>query len=332
MSITASTTKYEKIYSREKNKVEKKLNGLLKGKQPKSLYEPCDYIISSGGKRIRAMLILLSAKAVGAVYSSAYNAAAAVEILHNFTLVHDDIMDNADKRRGMPTLHIKYDLSTAILAGDNLIAIAYDNLLKDSPLNAKRVLQTFTQGIMEVCEGQSYDKEFEVKRKVTIDDYILMITKKTAALAEMCCSIGAQIGGGSASEINMLKKYGLNLGIAFQLQDDLLDIMGDEEEFGKKVGGDLIEGKKTYLFLRALEKSKGENRRALEAVIANKGIRKNQVKKYKNIYDELDVINDTAKQVTAYTAKALRSIKKVKDDEAREMFTWLANSLLKRKK
>jgi geranylgeranyl diphosphate synthase type II len=328
-----STAKnHQKIYDREKSKVEKKLNELLKGKQPKSLYSPCHYIISSGGKRIRAILILLSAKAVGAKYSSAYNAAAAVEILHNFTLVHDDIMDNADKRRGKPTLHIKYDVSTAILAGDNLIAIAYDNLLKDSPPNSKKILQTFTQGIIEVCEGQSFDKEFEVKKKVSIDEYLLMIQKKTAALAEMCCSIGAQIGGGSIKEINMLKKYGLNLGMAFQLQDDLLDIMGNEKEFGKKVGGDLIEGKRTYLFLKALEKAKGENKKALELVIKNKGIRKNQVKKYKSIYDDLGVIEDTADQVSMYTYKALRAIKNIDNQEAKEMLTWLANTLLKRKK
>jgi geranylgeranyl diphosphate synthase type II len=328
-----STAKnHQKIYDREKSKVEKKLNELLKGKQPKSLYSPCHYIISSGGKRIRAILILLSAKAVGAKYSSAYNAAAAVEILHNFTLVHDDIMDNADKRRGKPTLHIKYDISTAILAGDNLIAIAYDNLLKDSPPNSKKILQTFTQGIIEVCEGQSFDKEFEVKKKVSIDEYLLMIQKKTAALAEMCCSIGAQIGGGSIKEINMLKKYGLNLGMAFQLQDDLLDIMGNEKEFGKKVGGDLIEGKRTYLFLKALEKAKGENKKALELVIKNKGIRKNQVKKYKSIYDDLGVIEDTADQVSMYTYKALRAIKNIDNQEAKEMLTWLANTLLKRKK
>ncbi|PKL87170.1 MAG: polyprenyl synthetase family protein [Ignavibacteriae bacterium HGW-Ignavibacteriae-2] len=323
---------HAKIYSKEKQKIERKLFSLLDKDKPNSLYEPCRYILKSGGKRIRAILVLLSAKAVGAKYSKAYNAAAAVEILHNFTLVHDDIMDNANKRRGVQTLHVKYDLSTAILTGDNLIAVAYLNLLKDCPADSRNIFKSFTQGVIEVCEGQSLDKDFESRVNVSLDEYMIMIQKKTAALSEMCCSIGAQIGGGTVQQINKLKNYGRNLGIAFQLQDDLLDIIGDEDKFGKKVGGDLVEGKKTYLFLKALQKAKGQNKKLLKNVIKNGGIEQNQVKIYRDIYHELNIIEDTKNEVEKFTKRALNSAKQIEDFEAQEMLIWLANSLLNRNK
>ncbi|MBN1300221.1 MAG: polyprenyl synthetase family protein [Melioribacteraceae bacterium] len=321
-----------KIYSKQKSIIEKRLFGLLKGSKPDSLYEPCRYILHSGGKRVRALLILLSVKAAGAQYSKGYNAAVAVEILHNFTLVHDDIMDNADKRRGMPTLHKKYDISTAILAGDNLIAVAYMNLLKDAGPYAGNIVKSFTKGIIEVCEGQSLDKEFELRNNVTLQEYLIMIKKKTAALAEMCCLIGGQIGGGTNKHLRMLKTFGRNLGIAFQLQDDLLDITGDETEFGKVVGGDLIEGKKTYLFLKALEIAAGNNKTMLLEVIKKNGIRKNQVGKYKELYNKLDIIKLTKQEVFRYTQKAVSAARKIEDDEARHMMIWLAESLVERSK
>lgn len=321
-----------KFYETEVKKIEKKFFNLLKGRKPKSLYEPCSYIIQSGGKRLRPFLVLVSNYAVNGKLNSAYNAAIAVELLHNFTLVHDDIMDNAGKRRGRPTLHIKYDLSTAILAGDNLIGLAYEFLLKDCKNNDKKVMQTFTAGMIEVCEGQSMDTDFETQEKVTITEYDLMIRKKTAALAEMCCSIGAQIGGGTKEEIKALAGYGKYLGMAFQYQDDLLDIMGDESEFGKTVGGDLVAGKKTYLFLRALEKAKGKQKEALQKVIEKKGIRRNQVKKYREIYVDLGVLKDAEREIKKYTGKALRSLNKINNAEAKEILIWLANSLIRRNK
>lgn len=320
-----------KFYEKEVKKIEKKFSNLLKDRKPESLYSPCSYIMQSGGKRLRPFLVLISNYAVSGKLS-AYNAAIAVELLHNFTLVHDDIMDNADKRRGIPTLHIKYNLNTAILAGDNLIGLAYEFLLKDCKDNDKNVLQTFTKGMIEVCEGQSMDTDFETQKKVTISEYDLMIKKKTAALAEMCCSIGAQIGGGNKKEIKALADYGKYLGMAFQYQDDLLDIMGDETEFGKTVGGDLVAGKKTYLFLRALEKAKGINKIALQKVIEKEGIRKNQIQKYRNIYVELGVLEDAKQEIKKFTYKALKSLNDINNIEAKEILIWLANSLIKRNK
>ena len=322
---------YINLYETQRKKINKILSSALKNRKPASLYEPGSYILNSGGKRLRPLLVLLSAKAVGGKFSDAYNAAASVEMLHNFTLVHDDIMDNADKRRGRLTLHKKYDPNTAILTGDSLLSIAYEYLLKDCNGNAKEVVNSFTHGLIEVCEGQSLDTDFELRKNVSLSEYLVMIQKKTAAMAEMCCKIGALLGGGTDSEVRALSKFGLNLGIAFQIQDDLLDISADEKEFGKTIGGDLVEGKKTFLFLEALEKSDGEDRKKLLKMIERKGIRKNQVSSYKFIYERLGVLDDARKEIKSYTKKALRSIKLLKP-ENRKLFQWLADSLIHRTK
>ena len=320
---------YISLYEVERKKINNILSISVKNRKPASLYEPDSYILSSGGKRLRSLLVLLSAKAVGGEFNNCYNAAAAVEMLHNFTLVHDDIMDNADKRRGRLTLHKKYDHNTAILAGDSLLSIAYEYILKDCDGNAKEVISSFTQGLIEVCEGQSLDTDFELRKNVSLSEYILMIKKKTAAMAEMCCRIGALLGGGTKTQVNALGNYGLNLGIAFQIQDDLLDISADEKEFGKTIGGDLVEGKKTFLFLEALEKSKGEDRKKLLKVIERKGIRKNQVLTYKMVYEKLGVLDDARREIKGYTHKALRSINSL-NEENKKIFKWLADSLIHR--
>ncbi|NCS88621.1 MAG: geranylgeranyl pyrophosphate synthase [Ignavibacteria bacterium CG2_30_36_16] len=327
-----SVNKFLSLYNSEKVKVEKVLAISLRKRNPESLYKPGEYIIAGGGKRLRPLLVLLSAMAVSDKKIKPYYASAAVELLHNFTLVHDDIMDNADIRRGRPTLHKMYSLDTAILVGDSLLSVAYEYLLKDCNGNAKEVLKAFTQGLVEVCEGQSMDKDFELKQKVSIEEYLLMIEKKTAAMAEMCCKIGAYLGGGTEVEVKALSKFGKNIGIAFQIQDDLLDISADEKEFGKIVGGDLMEGKKTYLFLKALSKAKGEDNKLLEKVTERKGIKQNQIKKYKLLYQKLGVLEDSRDEIINYTKKALFSLKVLKNEDDREMFTWLANSLIKRNK
>jgi len=320
---------YINLYETERKKINQILSDSLKNRKPESLYEPGSYILNSGGKRLRPLLVLLSTKAVGGKFKDAYNAAAAVEMLHNFTLVHDDIMDNADKRRGRLTLHKKYDHNTAILTGDSLLSIAYKYLAKDCNGNAKEVFNAFTQGLIEVCEGQSLDTDFEHRQNVTLSEYIVMIKKKTAAMAEMCCKIGALLGGGTKTKVNALSKYGLNLGIAFQIQDDLLDISADEIKFGKTIGGDLVEGKKTFLFLHALEKSNGEDRKKLLTVIERKGIRRNQVKNYKLIYEKLGVLEDARREIKKYTNKALQSIN-ILEKENKKIFQWLADSLIHR--
>lgn len=325
-------TRFSKLYEKERLIIEERLGKALKNRKPYSLYKPAAYILESGGKRLRPMLVLFSTKAAGGEFRKAYNAAVAVELFHNFSLVHDDIMDNADKRRGRPTLHKKYDLCTAILAGDSLLSVAYEFLLKDAGNNTSEILKSFTHGLIEVCEGQSMDKDFELIKNVTIEDYILMIEKKTAAMAEMCCNIGALIAGASGQEVKALSAYGKNIGIAFQIQDDLLDISGNELEFGKSVGGDLIEGKKTFLFLKALEKSRGRDKKDFMSVIERKGIKHEEIPKFRELYCKLGVIDDAKSEILKYSKKALAQLKYIKDPDDKEFFVWLTDSLIKRSK
>jgi len=326
------TKKYSRIYQEEINKIESGLSTILKNKEPKSLYRPCSYILNGGGKRIRPFLVLTSAKAVGGKFSQVFNAALAMEILHNFTLVHDDIMDNSDKRRGRLTLHKKYDLSTAVLAGDSLVALAYETLIKDCRLNTNHIISTFTKGVTEVCEGQSLDKEFELRRTVTIDEYKTMIYKKTAALIETCCSIGAQIAGASPKQIAAAQGYGRYLGMAFQIQDDLLDLVAEENKFGKVVGSDLMEGKKNYLFLRAVECAQGKDKDALLKIIINKGAAKEEIPMYKNLYERLGVIGDAEQEIIKYTKLAIKKLASLPNKDGRNLMNWLANILINRNK
>ncbi|MCX7876252.1 MAG: polyprenyl synthetase family protein [Melioribacteraceae bacterium] len=331
MKIT--NEKFLKIYNQETEKIELLISNLFKNKKPKSLYEPCSYLLSGGGKRLRPFLVLISAKASGGNFKEVYNAAIGIELLHNFTLAHDDIMDNSDLRRGRLTLHKKYDVNTAILAGDNLIAIAYKLLLMDSKKNIKQIIETFTNGIIEVCEGQSLDKEFELKENVTINEYKTMIYKKTAALAEMSCAIGSLIVNSNKKNIKAVSDFGKYLGMAFQIQDDLLDITADQEKFGKKIGSDLIEGKKTFLFLTALKNAKDQNDISLlNNVILNKGIKKEEVDMYKNLYEKLGVLKAAKKEIEKYTKLALRSLDTLPNNEGKELMIHLANSLINRYK
>ena len=330
--IGENSDKYFALYNSELKKVEAKIKKAFDHREPSSLYKPAEYIMEGKGKRLRPLLVLFAAAAAGGKTSGAYNASVAVELLHNFTLVHDDIMDNADKRRGKDTLHIKYDENTAILAGDSLLAVAYEYLLKDCGNDCRSVVGSFTKGLVEVCEGQSLDKDFETRKKVTIDDYLEMIGKKTAAMLEMCCSIGGRLGGGSEKDVKALERFGRNLGIAFQIQDDLLDITGNEYEFGKFVGGDLVEGKKTFLFIKALQKARGAERKMLLDVIKKKGIARSEILKYKKLYDKLGIPGEAAAEIKAYTKKAHNALKILKEGKERDVLAWIADSLIKRNK
>ncbi|MCH8169921.1 MAG: polyprenyl synthetase family protein [Bacteroidetes bacterium] len=324
-----NSTHINSLYEREKQKINTQLQNLFKKKRPKSLYSSASYILKNGGKRIRPMLVLFSAKAVGGSFEKVKHAAIAVELLHSFSLVHDDIMDNADKRRNLLTLHKKYDLSTAILAGDSLLSIAYQELLKDLSNKAKTSIEIFTKALIEVCEGQGYDKDFETNKNVSIADYKFMIKKKTAALTEMCCHLGAILGGGKEEQINSLKLFGRYIGFAFQIRDDLLDIAAEENKFGKVLGGDLIEGKKTFLLLKALELAKGNDKKLLIKLIKDKGTSTKNVIKYKDIYLRLGILELTEKEIKRNTDKALEQLNCLKDRE-KETLVWLADHLLNR--
>lgn len=324
--------KYEHKYSDYKDIINKKLDNFIEKKNPSGIYEPLKYILSGGGKRVRPVLLILSAEAAGASFRKALNAALAIELLHNFTLIHDDIMDNADTRRGKMTIHKKWDLDTAILSGDALLGMAYESLLKTKSANIGEIAKIFTNGTIEVCEGQSYDKEFELKEKVSIDEYIMMINKKTSQLLISCVKIGVMIGSGKKRLLEDMENYALNIGLAFQIQDDMLDLFADEKKFGKKIGGDIREGKKTYLLLKGLETVKDAKEKALlESVIKNKGLKKeSDILKIKDIYEKYGIIESTQKEIEKYTKQANECLWKIKNKKSREMLMWFSYMLLKR--
>ncbi len=223
-------------------------------KDPQNLYAPIHYILSLGGKRLRPVLTLMATELFGADYRKALDAALAVEIFHNFSLVHDDIMDAAPMRRGQPTVHEKWDINTGILSGDAMLINAYQLFENYDPKMFRSLAQLFSKTALEVCEGQQYDVDFESRDDVSIQEYLKMIEFKTAVLVGAALKMGSIIAGASQKDQNNIYEFGRNLGIAFQLQDDYLDAFGNPETFGKQIGGDIIENKKTYLYLKAMEK------------------------------------------------------------------------------
>lgn len=223
--------------------------------KPENLYEPIAYSLSLGGKRIRPALMLHAASLFSKNIDTIIPAAIAIEVFHNFTLLHDDIMDHADLRRGTPTIHKKYGENSAILSGDAMSIMAFKYLSKTDVAKLPGLLELFSATSLEVCEGQQFDMEFETRNDVTIAEYIEMIRLKTAVLIAASLKIGAILANSSEHDAQLLYDYGINIGIAFQLQDDWLDVFGDESTFGKKIGGDILENKKTYLLLKALELS-----------------------------------------------------------------------------
>ena len=239
--------------------------------EPRGLYEPIDYIMRLGGKRLRPVALLMAADAFGKTPKQATKAALAFEVFHNFSLVHDDIMDEAPLRRGMPAVHTKYDLNTGILSGDLMLIKSYELLQQAVPTELlSPVLQLFNQTAKEVCEGQQMDVDFEESQSVQLEEYIRMIELKTSVLFAACLEVGALLGGASAADARRLYEYGRHIGIAFQIQDDILDTYGDPEKFGKKVGGDIVQNKKTFLVLTCFEKASSEDQAALRQLMQDK--------------------------------------------------------------
>jgi len=240
-------------------------------KQPSTLYDPAQYILGIGGKRVRPVLCLMGNELFDEIKPSAWEAAAAVELFHNFTLIHDDIMDQAPLRRGMETVHTKYGTNTAILAGDVVMIMAYEYLRKVDPLILPHILTIFNKTSLEVSEGQQLDMDFEKRDWVSLDEYVHMITLKTSVLLAASLSIGACIGGAGEGNAQHLYDFGKNLGIAFQVQDDYLDAFGDPAKFGKQVGGDILANKKTFLMIRAMESASGSDKSRLTELLNETG-------------------------------------------------------------
>lgn len=277
--------------------------------EPKNLYEPNNYFLQIGGKRLRPILLLLATDIFGGNVKESLSAALAIEYFHNFTLIHDDVMDKAPVRRGFVTIHEKYNLNTAILSGDVLMIKACEYLGKVNPIYFKRIFDIYTTTAIEVCEGQQYDIDFETKEKVTHEEYIEMIRLKTSVLLAAAMKIGAILGHADEKSADLMYEYAENLGIAFQIQDDILDCYGDEKLVGKQPGGDIIQNKKTLLLIEALKQSKQNNDVRLEnLLIAND---KNKVANTLVIFDEYNIKAFAEQQREVYALRAMQALEQL---------------------
>lgn len=285
------------------------------GKKPASLYEPIRYIMSLGGKRLRPMLVLLAYGLYRRDFKKALPYAVAVEAFHNFTLMHDDIMDNAPLRRNKPTVHEKWNVNTAILSGDVMLVQVYDMLSGLHPDILKEALPKFNRTAREVCEGQQLDMDFETRDKVSEKEYLEMIRLKTAVLLGFSLEFGALLAGAPESDQKLLYDFGVSVGIGFQLKDDLLDVYAEKEKFGKQVGGDIISNKKTFLLIKALERATGKTKSELQNWIGMKKFSKSaKVKAVTAIYDRLDIRKLTELKIESYFTRGFNALNSMHTD------------------
>lgn len=300
--------------------------------EPAGLYEPMVYTLENGGKRLRPALAVMSASLFSLHPENAVKAALGLEIFHNFTLLHDDIMDKAPIRRGNPTVHEKWDDNTAILSGDAMLIKAYQYIAKVSVEKLPAVLEVFSQTALEVCEGQQYDMEFESQKDVSESEYLEMIRLKTAVLLGGSLKIGAIIGGADKEDQDALYEFGINLGLAFQLMDDWLDVYGDERTFGKKPGGDIMSNKKTFMLINALDRAKGNVHEKLMNYLNSDGFtRVEKVQGVTAIFNDLNIGGLAKQKMEDYYQKSMNALEKV-NVEAAELnaLRGLAQKMMKR--
>ncbi len=306
-----------------------RLQTVVNKEEPSQLYDPIKYIIGLGGKRLRPTLTLLTADFFGGNVEKATHAALAVELFHNFSLIHDDIMDNAPLRRGKETVHEKWDVNTGILSGDAMLILAYRLFEAYEPPMFQELAKLFSKTAIEVCEGQQYDVDFEIRDDVTIAEYIRMIDYKTAVLVGAAMKMGAIVAEASQECQEGIYEFGRNLGIAFQLQDDYLDAFGDPKNFGKQVGGDIIANKKTFLYLKALEKSSASVSSSLRNLFSiSPKDPSEKIQTVKKIYNDSGASQATLKEIEHYTEKANSVLETIalsneKKEKLREFGAWL---------
>ncbi len=313
--------------------VDEALTALDWSKAPKGLYEPIAYALSSGGKRLRPLLVLLGASVFGKEPREAVPAALAIEIFHNFTLLHDDVMDNAPMRRGKPTVHVQWDDNTAILSGDQMLIEAYKQIGCLPKALVPEILVAFNKMATEVCEGQQLDSDYETQEEVTEEEYIEMIRLKTSVLIGTALQLGAILAGADEKAQRDLYNYGVNVGLAFQIQDDLLDVYGDPATFGKAIGGDILEGKKTFAYISACKQASAEQRARLVGLMTQQRLPKEEkIAAVTSLYNELGVKQICEEAVASYTHKALECLNRIPLDEVKmQPLKDLALSLITRK-
>lgn len=278
--------------------IEEALARLTFDQPPRSLFDPITYTLSLGGKRIRPALALMACDLFGGKNEDVLQPALGLEVFHNFTLLHDDLMDEADRRRDKPTVHKLWNPNVAILSGDAMLICAYQLVAK---ANDKAILELFSRTALEICAGQQYDMEFESRSDVTEEEYLEMIRLKTAVLLACALKVGAMIGGASAADADALYDYGIHIGLAFQLQDDLLDVYGDPKTFGKNIGGDILCNKKTFLLINALSAASEEQRQVMEDWMARKTYdAQEKIAAFTNLYNELSIRDLTERRIEDY--------------------------------
>lgn len=301
-------------------------------KDPKGLYEPIGYTLASGGKRIRPTLAMIASSLFGGKEEEVLPAALALEVFHNFTLLHDDVMDRAEVRRGRPTVHVKWNDNTAILSGDQMLIEAY-KLLSHVPTDKlPQVLQWFNTMATGICEGQQYDVDFEQKDEVSIAEYMKMIVLKTSVLLAYALKIGGYIAGANPAQLESLYQFGLHIGLAFQIQDDILDVYGNPETFGKAIGGDICCNKKTFLLLTAFEKADPQSKAELQQWLAISNRNQEKIAAITAIYDHLGVRAAGETAMEEHTTLALAQLDTLPQNEATAQLRSLAERLATRKK
>jgi geranylgeranyl diphosphate synthase, type II len=289
------------------------------GENPHELYEPIRYLMDLGGKRMRPLMTLMATALFTDDWQKAVRPASAVEVFHNFTLMHDDIMDKAPIRRGKPTVHEKWNDNIAILSGDVMLVQAYELLMDVEDAQFKKALKRFNRTAAEVCEGQQLDMNFESRATVSEEEYLEMIKLKTSVLLGFALELGGIIGGASDKSCELLYEIGINIGLGFQLKDDLLDVYGDPEKFGKQVGGDIISNKKTFMLIEAIEKASGETKIALDNWLNIKDFDSvEKVKAVTKIYDSLGIKQLAETRINSYFDKGLEALSLLKVDEERK--------------
>lgn len=298
---------------------------------PANLYKPIKYFLEIGGKRLRPLLTLLSCRAVRSDYINALPAAVAIELLHNFTLVHDDIMDQDSLRRNQPTVHTKWNEAVAILTGDGLIGLSYRTLLKSPPDTIQRVMHIFTEGVIKVCEGQAIDKQFEDLDEVSLDDYFDMIQKKTGELIAISTEIGGIVGRGSEESVRALRGFGESIGRAFQIQDDMLDITSSENVLGKDLGSDLAQGKKTYAIVQIKKKASPAEWDFIHNVLISRKIDTPTLEKVKAILIDRGVIAAAEGQILSDFKCAQNHLKHLSNGDLEQDLLNFSNYILNRK-
>ena len=302
--------------------VEKEIRKINFPTNPENLYSPIKYVLNIGGKRMRPILTLMAHQLFHSEINKSVKLAMAIEVFHNFTLLHDDIMDEAPLRRGVKTVHEKWNRNTAILSGDTMLVQSYDLLMSVEDCYLREILETFNTAAKQVCEGQQMDMDFESRDDVSISEYLRMIEYKTSVLLAASLKIGAINGGATTEEADHIYEFGKNMGIAFQLKDDLLDAFGDPGNFGKQVGGDIIANKKTYLFLRSLELADEEQKTNLIHYFSNDSEIEHKVELVKNIYSNLEILSHTTTLMKSYHTKALSHLDEINSNNKDPLYSF----------